>query len=262
VLVVATFVWPTPGGGSKALAQKREPPAEAVEFYRQGRDHYRSGDYREAIEDLERALMLDPGSATLVYNLARVHELLGELDQALEYYQHYLRLLPEGEDKERDRIEATIERLQGARAEFEAGETQPPEPPAQPPPQQIDRGAQYETSRGVADTAFWATVGGSGALLAAGLTLGGLALSRDGQAETFVVGEDGSVSDRNSLQSEADRLALGADLLLAGAAVGAVTATLLYALRSETHEVLPSETAALSIRPSRHGAVFSLRGTL
>ena len=45
--------------------------------------HYREGHYRAAIAELKAALTFDPTSKDLVYNLALVHEKLGELDLAI-----------------------------------------------------------------------------------------------------------------------------------------------------------------------------------
>jgi len=157
-----------------AAAQgRRHPPEEAVERYRVAYDHYKSGRYREAIVELEAALALDPESPTLVYNLARVHELLGELDEALRYYRLYEGRLPRGERREQARIRRAIERIEGALSTSPADPealTEPdwPGPPLEePPPRRV---------RGVADAAVWVTGWTGLALLAAGAVLGVLAL--------------------------------------------------------------------------------------
>src|SRR5687768_3439309 len=101
-----------------ASAQRRhEPPGEAVDYYQSGRRHFAAGRYREAVADLQRAREHDPNSPTLVYNLARVYELLGELDAAIESYEEYRRLLPSREREERARVAETVRRLRGARVE-------------------------------------------------------------------------------------------------------------------------------------------------
>src|SRR5690348_444092 len=43
--------------------------------------HYREGHYRAAVAELEAALTFDPTSKDLLYNLALVHEKLGQLDR-------------------------------------------------------------------------------------------------------------------------------------------------------------------------------------
>ena len=242
-----------------ARAQDREPPSEAVEFYRTGRAHFAAGRYREAIVDLERALTLDPGSATLVYNLARVHELLGELDPAIEYYSSYVRLLPDSEREEKERIRETIRRLEGARGQVESAP-----PPATPPEGWDEEGEpRWVTERGVADLAFFVAGGATAALLVAGGILGLLALDRESAAERFVLGSDGTIEQRDAIANEADNFAVAADVLLFGAAAGAITTALLYMLRTRTYEVLAEHDAATAfVALERDGALVGLRGAL
>lgn len=243
-----------------ALAQDRaEPPPEAVEFYRSGREHYRAGRYRQAVDDLERALTLDPGSPTLVYNLARVHELIGDLDRSIRYYEDYLRLLPEEEAEERDRVITTLQRLQGARDQVGSI----PATPGPPPEVDEEREPRWVNERGVVDGAFWLVAGGSAALLVGGAVVGIIALEQEGRAQDFVLGSDGPVEERDDIADRADHLAVAADVLfLAGAAAG-VTAALLYALRTRTVERFPDHrdtTAWLEIDGT--SAVVGVRGSL
>src|SRR5262245_24814610 len=58
----------------------RTPPDAAIQHYSIGREHYQAGRYREALNELEQAVRLDPASPNLVFNVARVYELLGEID--------------------------------------------------------------------------------------------------------------------------------------------------------------------------------------
>jgi len=54
--------------GPVALAQQPgagTEQAQAVEFYRRGREHFEAGRYRDAISDLEQAVILDPSSPML-----------------------------------------------------------------------------------------------------------------------------------------------------------------------------------------------------
>lgn len=244
----------------RAAAQDQgEPPPEAVEFYRSGREHFEAGRYREAIDDLERALTLDPGSATLVYNVARVHELLGELDPAIEYYARYLRLLPASETEERARVEETIGRLRGARTQVDGPITHqgpPPEVAAEDEP-------RWVTERGVVDTPFWVSAGASAVLLVAGTIAGVVALDRETLAEDFVVGSDGTIADRDDIADEADSLAVTADVLLLGGVAAGVTAALLYALRTRTVERFPEyEGAEPFVATDGTAAMVGVRGAL
>jgi len=73
-----------------------------------GLEHFREHQYREAIQSFELAARLVP-SADLQYNIARAHEELSELDQAITHYQNYLRDRVDPPD--RAELEAHIERL-------------------------------------------------------------------------------------------------------------------------------------------------------
>jgi len=96
---------------------------------------YRSGRYAEALEQLEQAAQLDPEGQDLFFNLALVHEKLGQLPQAIAALERFREL--ETDEDERERARLSIERLRGA---VQAAEVAPrpsapcPEPPPAAPP--------------------------------------------------------------------------------------------------------------------------------
>lgn len=248
---------------SATPAAAQESPDEAVDFYRRGRENFSAGRYREAIADLERALMLDPSSATLVYNLARVHELLGELDRSIEYYHRYLGMLGAEEADERARVQETLERLRGARAQV--AETGGGEPPTggnlTTDTHDINRPILVD-ERGVADVPFWITAIGAVAVLAAGGVVGIIALSEETAAETCVLGSTCTLTERDDKADLADNLALTADVLFVAGGVAAIAAGLLFALRTRQVETYPDydATAFFTVDPNG-GAVAGVRGT-
>ncbi|HEY4118216.1 MAG TPA: tetratricopeptide repeat protein, partial [Byssovorax sp.] len=63
---------------------------------------YERGEYRDAIAKLETALALDPSGKELVYNLALIHERLGEFDDATRYYEQFLPM--ETDPKVREKV--------------------------------------------------------------------------------------------------------------------------------------------------------------
>jgi tetratricopeptide (TPR) repeat protein len=279
-LALATaFAALTPNAGAAQSTQElrgpHEPPAEAVEFYRRGRELYQQGRYAEAAVELERALMLDPTSPNLVFNVARVYELLGEIDKAIAFYQRYLRLLPEEDTDERERIQSTLRRLAGARDTLARRRPPSPETAGQlrdPQPIRV-------RERGVADAAFWVTAGIGAALLVGGAVVGILALGAEGQVRDFVLGADGTEEDRLRLADRADTLALAADASFALGAAVSVAAILLFALRERTVERYPglrsatrggrtvvgsarSTGGAAGIAPVPGGAALLFRSTL
>lgn len=236
---------PRPASGDASA-----PPAEALTHYNRGRELYQAGRYREAVVELEQASRLDPESANLVYNLARVYELLGELDLAIRNYQRYRTMLPASETAELARVESTLQRLEGARDEVVR---EPSEP-------KTILVAASPRRRGRADGAFWATASIAASALAAGGVTGLLALQEEREAERFTLGEDGSVEARARLETRADRLALSSDLLmLAGATLG-ITAILLYALREKPAGQDPQARVQLGALPG--GALLFVGGRL
>jgi tetratricopeptide (TPR) repeat protein len=117
---------PAPGSDESGARQHFE---RALELYRGGR-------YAEALPELEQAAALDPGGKDLFFNLALVHEKLGQLPQAIAALERFREL--ETDEHERERARLTIERLRGAE---QAGQVAPaaapcpkPEPAAPPAP--------------------------------------------------------------------------------------------------------------------------------
>lgn len=106
------------------------PAPENMEATRQARERFGEGvsafsahRYREAIRAFQLAAELVP-SADLWFNIARAHEELSEYDEAIDYYQRYLRDRVDPPD--RQEIEQHIESLrERAEAEREARRTQP-----------------------------------------------------------------------------------------------------------------------------------------
>lgn len=211
----------------------REPPPEALEFFASGRAHYDAGRYTEAATDLEAALQLDPGSPTLIYNLTRVYELMGELDRAITYGEQYLSLLAPEDVEERELADSTLRRLRGARdwlALRQAAEQGQVQSLRQLAPRVIVR------ERGVADLPFWITLASGAAILVGGGIVGAFAMKVEGDANDFVLRVPDDQSEREGLVDRSRRLALSTDVLLGVGAATCIGATLLYLLRVRTFE--------------------------
>jgi tetratricopeptide (TPR) repeat protein len=239
-----------------------EPPPEAIEFYARGRQLYQEGRYREAAVDLERALMLDPTSPNLVFNVARVYELLGELEKSIGFYHRYLQLLGPDEGEERERVQGTIRRLEGARDEVGAQTQQPPNPLER---QLRDPQPVRVQERGVADALFWITASAGAALVIGGAVTGLLALNAQGEVRQFVVGENGTYADRLDIASRADLLSMLTDIFFVAGGVSVLASVLLFALRERTVERYPGlEEGGVQadVAVLLGGALFTLRGAL
>ncbi len=220
-------------GGVAKAQPTHEPPPEALEFFASGRAHYEAGRYTEAAQDLEAALTLDPGSPTLMYNLSKVYELMGEMDRAIRYMEQYLQRISPDDLEERESAETALRRLRGARdwlALREAAQQGQAQSLRQLAPRVIVR------ERGVADSPFWITLGAGVAILATGGVTGGLAFGAKNEADDFVLRMPEDQARRESLVDRSQRLALSADVILGVGAATCVGALLLYLLRSRSFE--------------------------
>lgn len=123
--------------------QGKHPSPEAVRaaanHFQKAKDLYQSGNYDEAISELETARALDPYAKDLVYNLGLVHEKAGHIEKALHFYKLYLEL--DLDPGERSHAESIVHRLEGARvheptptATATATVTAPPTGTYAPPP--------------------------------------------------------------------------------------------------------------------------------
>ena len=113
---------------------RRSPRSRLTSTRRRAHELYQQGSYHEAIAELETALKLDPNGKDLVFNLGVVHEKLGDIEDALRYFQRYERM--DLDAQERAKADTYLKRLQGARKEVE----KPPEPipvPVAVPPVQL-----------------------------------------------------------------------------------------------------------------------------
>lgn len=225
-------------------------PRPAVELFQRAREHYRHGRYEDAAADLEQALALDPGSPTLLYNLGRVYELWGEHDRAIATYERYLAVIPSDDEAERERTDAAIQRLRGAREYVRPDE----EAYSQP---------IYVSQRGVDDELFWATfaTGAVVTLSAAALALTTVLMRDD--ATRFRIGGDGELADRQQRFDTVATLALATDVVGAVGGAALLTAGLLWLLRERTVELYPSEaTLRVDVAPDlRGGGALVIRGS-
>jgi tetratricopeptide (TPR) repeat protein len=236
--------------GADATSALTPPPRAALKHYEKGRALYLAGKYREAAVELEAAIALDPDSPNLVYNLAHVYELLGDIDLAIRHYRHYREVLRDPE--EIARVDSTLQRLRGARHQVVDPPVAPPAPSAAP----------ERPQRGVADAAFWTvTTFALGGLVTGGV-LGGMALRADKEAQDFIIQEPGDDEKREGLIDKANRLALGSDIsLLAGAVLG-TTSILLFALRTKPAKSVAAPQARWNVDLGPQGAFLSYRRQL
>ncbi|MDP8236224.1 MAG: tetratricopeptide repeat protein [Candidatus Erginobacter occultus] len=78
-------------------------PGDGGAYNRLGVLHWRSGRYRRAIAQFEKAVELDPRLAIAYYNLGINHEALGETARAREYFRQALEIDPESSQARNNR---------------------------------------------------------------------------------------------------------------------------------------------------------------
>ncbi len=95
-----------PAKSEKSEAGTAEEIPESVKkedaklYYNTALEYQRTGSYKEALSNYEKALELDPLDPDIHYNIAILYdESLGENDKAIYHYRKYLELNPGAEDK-------------------------------------------------------------------------------------------------------------------------------------------------------------------
>jgi tetratricopeptide (TPR) repeat protein len=207
--------------GAPALAQSPPAAAEkpdtdevaARKHFERALELYRGGRYAAALTELQQAAERDPNGKDLFFNLALVHEKLGQLPEAIASLERFREL--ETDHAERERARLTIERLRGAeqaaRIESPRDATPPCVAATSPPPP-----ARHEPSPVLIGAASLAAVS-----LVVGTVFGLKALANDvGDAQTS---DALPVNQLHQRARRAERDALVADVAFAVSAASAAT---------------------------------------
>lgn len=231
----------TPG-----LAQESTPAnvAAARQHFEKARADYEQGAYREAIAELEAAHALDPNAKDLVFNLGVVHEKLADIDDALKWFRLYTTMSLTSQ--ERDRADAYIRRLEGAKTELE--QKQAAAQAAQLREVQGSSSARTATApppapprRGRIDAATIVTASVSGAALAFGVVMAVKAKS-DQPPNPFVTPQDGTYTDMTSRVHTAHDEAVLADVGFGVSLAAGIAAAYLYFGRTRAAPFAPPAT--------------------
>jgi tetratricopeptide (TPR) repeat protein len=198
---------------------------------------YERGEYRSAIARLEAALAIDPEGKELLYNLALIHERLGEVDTAERYYRRFLDM--ETEPKVRERVQAVLKRIEGAKKEFAAPKPAPPPAPAPAPPPPPP---PAPSPRRVAGRVVVAGAVAVGAFLASGIF--GLSAVAGDPGSHPMTGAGVSIDDLQSEARSAHTRAVVADVTFFVGALATTTAILLYTFG---HPARPAARTALGL---------------
>jgi len=218
----------------------------ARRHFDRARGLYARGAYREAVAELEAARALDPSAKDLVFNLGVVHEKLGDIDDALQWFHLYttMDLTP----PERERAGAYVRRLEGAKNEVPRRPAEPPAPTPGPPTPGADVTQPPPVVHGRMDGATITAIAVSGVALGFGTFMG--IKSLHDRPSDFVTGQDGSYADLQDRTDTAHREAIAADVGFGVGVAAAITAAVLYFGRTRTPEVAGDPPPArVSVRP-------------
>ena len=206
---------------------------------------YESGEYRVAIGKLEDALKLDPTGKELVYNLALIHERLGEVDAAEADYRRYLDM--ETDPRVREKVFATLKRLEGAKKEL--SRRAPTATAAAPAALANDSGFATDPSLPARRFTPWAVALGSFAAtgFVVGTVFGISAIARNpgGSGRT---GNGVAIGDLQSDAITAHRDAVVADLSFLAGAIAGAAAVYVYVIGRPSH---PGDPASARTAPPR-----------
>lgn len=194
-----------------AVAQEADT-AEFTSLTEQASEAYNSGDYDEAVRLFQKAYDLRPVS-NILYNIGRIHEDAGNIDQAIEYYDKFV-VAPNVEQVSRrdalDRLKTLreVKAMRDGESETETEVADTPQPDPQPEPE-----PEPNTARALG----WVFLGVGGASL---ITSGVFALLTQSQFDKFEAAMD--LESRRSAASAGRTNAVVSDALLVTGAVSAV----------------------------------------
>jgi hypothetical protein len=249
--------------------------AAARRHFEKARADYAQGSYREAIAELEAAHTLDPTAKDLVFNLGVVHEKLSDIDDALTWFQLYttMSLTPQ----ERDRADAYIRRLEGAKKEIDR---HPVTPPSAAPPAPSPDDATLAAAGTPAPAAPRYGRIDAATVVAAGVAVAGLAFGTvlaikakaDQPPAGFVTGRDGSYASLVDATQLAHREAVFADVGFGVSLAAGITTVVLYFARAPDPPASPQPVASgtfwtpagprISAVPLPGGGAFVVQGSL
>lgn len=248
LLISLVLAWAPLARAEEASSSAVEEPRaasgelpEAKAHFEAALVHYREGHYRSAVAELEAALNLDPAGKDLLFNLALVHEKLGQLDQAITALERYAEL--EKDARELERARQWIQRMKGARAEL-APPAVPARAPMPPPASVATTAAAVEPHSNKA----WilATAGIAVAATTVGAIFGVRALSlRPGPNPS--TGPGTSVEDLRAQQAEAESSALVADIAFAVGLASSATCAVLWLGEPSGRAQAPSASLPLGV---------------
>jgi tetratricopeptide (TPR) repeat protein len=189
-LVSAVLVGAVLSGDAHAQQSVEDPEQQALDLFLEAEQAYQRGEIARAVELLQRAWSMHE-EPTLLFNLARAYETLGQIDDALATYRHFLEVAPATDD--RGAIETRIRALEQQIAERERLERERAE---------AEQRSNATPAREPESLSAWPFVIGGAGLATAGTALAFVLLANDARddaeaeerqiesLEIFAQGED------------------------------------------------------------------------
>lgn len=229
--------------------------AQVDRLNEQGASHYARREYRQAIDLFSKALAIDP-DPNLLFNIARCHERLGEIQAAIDNYELFLST-PGADAQGRSRAQEALTALRKTQAPTTAPS---PTDSAAAPASPMTTTAEPQDSSLVP----WLTLGGGASLLALGAAVYFVGVAdhrkvtrandfgRQNGVVDMTLGEAQELVDAGDLKKMLGGIGLGVG--------GALIATYVIMLTTDSSSVEPADTA-FSILPSSTGAALSFQGS-
>ncbi len=229
--------------------------AAARKHFEKARAYYAQGAYREAIGEFEAAHALDPSAKDLVFNLGVVHEKLADIDDAVKWFRLYATM--NLTSAERDRADAYLKRLEGAKKELEAKQaaaaaaaTSPPPPtppPETPPAGRIDA---------------FTIAGASVAVVSLGVGIVmAVKAQQDKPAANYVTSRTATYTDLVNRVNQAHQEAVVADIGFGVAIAAAAATTYLYLARPRSTSAPATGSTTVSAAPLAGGGGLFVQGS-
>lgn len=259
---------PAKGTTASGTTATTDDQRKAQEHFQRAKELYQAGSYRDAITELDVARGLDPDAKDLVMNLGIVHEKLGEYDEAITFFKHYLGM-EAVTPAERTRAEGIIKRIEGAkrsapttvigepsRAATSTEVTVRNEPS---PPRPTPVYAEPAYGRIDALTVTAGTVAIVGLVVGSGLGIYALLAK---PTSSFVTGRDGTYANLEQKTADAHSVAVVADVSFGVGVVAALGTAWLYFARTKSNVALSGRPSTrVSAAPTRDGGVVLLGGS-
>jgi len=219
----------------------------AKRHYQNGAIYFDRANYKMALEEFEKAYRLEP-APELLYNMARSHEGLGQLEQAGSRYEAFLAARPKSDLAET--INARIKNLRDRLETKKPTPTPTPTPTPEPEPQPIREEALSSSTSKMA-LAGWSTLGAGAAALVVGGILGGLAMQRSGEYEDAYA-QHMDYTEAQEILSQAEGMETGMFVCLGVGGAAAIAGAVLLILDSRQETPAASGDSA-RIRPTLTG---------